>query len=90
MASAYASGAATVRTITMSPVCSAGAVESHQGDVLRAISRRTPNAAATELEAVRMKIGEALRSHYDIQPPLPERLYELVQQLERKGEKSSD
>ena len=37
-----------------------------------------------------MKIGEALRSHYDIQPTLPERLYELVQQLERKGQKSSD
>jgi hypothetical protein len=28
--------------------------------------------------------------HYDIQPTLPERLYELVQQLERKGQKSSD
>jgi hypothetical protein len=43
--------------------------------------------------AVRMKLREALRSYYDILPTLPERLYELVHQLERKtreGAKSSD
>jgi hypothetical protein len=43
--------------------------------------------------AVRMKLGEALRCHFDILPTLPERLYELVHQLERKareGAKSSD
>jgi hypothetical protein len=33
-----------------------------------------------------MKLGEALRSHYDILPTLPERLYKLVHQLERKGQ----
>jgi hypothetical protein len=42
---------------------------------------------------IRMKLGEALRCYYDIQPTLPERLYELVRQLESKtceATKSSD
>jgi hypothetical protein len=31
---------------------------------------------------VHMKLGEALRSYFDVSPTLPERLYELVTRLE--------
>jgi hypothetical protein len=53
-------GAPTVPTITMAPVCSAGALESHQGDVLRAISRRTPNADEGHLR-LRRRLTEQAR-----------------------------
>ena len=59
-------------------------IDPHAAWILRAAAAQHI-VQATELEAVRMKIGEALRSHYDIQPTLPERLYELVQQLESKA-----
>jgi hypothetical protein len=39
--------------------------------------------------AIRMKVGEALRCYYDIRPTLPERLYELVSQLERKAHEAA-
>jgi len=59
-------------------------IDPHAAWILRAAAAQHI-VRATELEAVRMKIGEALRSHYDIQPTLPERLYEFVQQLESKA-----
>jgi len=51
-------GAPTVPTITMAPV--SGALESHQGDVLRAISRRTPNADEGHLR-LRRRLTEQAR-----------------------------
>ena len=32
--------------------------------------------------AVRLKLGEALRSYFDVLPTLPEHLYELVMRVE--------
>jgi hypothetical protein len=32
--------------------------------------------------AVRLKLGEALRSYFDVLPTLPERLYELAMRVE--------
>jgi hypothetical protein len=64
-------------------------IDPHAARTLRAAAAQHI-VHATELEAVRMKLGEALRSHYDILPTLPERLYELVHQLERKGQNSLD
>jgi hypothetical protein len=42
--------------------------------------------------SIRMRLGEALRCYYDLMPTLPDRLYELVRQLEsnaREGRKHS-
>jgi hypothetical protein len=64
-------------------------IDPHATRILRAAAAQHI-VHATELEAVRMKLGEALRCHYDVSPTLPERLYELVHQLERKGQDSSD
>jgi hypothetical protein len=67
-------------------------IDPHAARILRAAAARHIEQA-TQLEAVRMKLGEGLRCYYDIPPTLPERLYELVHQLERKareGAESSD
>jgi hypothetical protein len=32
--------------------------------------------------AIRLKLGETLRSYFDVSPRLPERLYELVTRVE--------
>jgi hypothetical protein len=60
-------------------------IDPHAARILRAAAAQHI-VRATELEAMRMKLGEALRYHYDVLPTLPERLYALVQQLERKGQ----
>jgi hypothetical protein len=45
--------------------------------------RRTAEEA---IRAAQRKLGEALRSQYELSLPLPEQLYELVAELRRRGD----
>jgi hypothetical protein len=45
--------------------------------------RRTAEEA---IRAAQRKLGEAIRSQYELSLPLPERLYELVAGLRRRGD----
>jgi hypothetical protein len=53
-------------------------IDPHAARLLRAAAAQNI-VRATELEAMRMNLGEALRYHYDVLPALPERLYALVE-----------
>jgi hypothetical protein len=40
--------------------------------------------------AIRAKLGEAIRSQYELAKPLPERLFLLLKELERPGHGKAD
>jgi hypothetical protein len=40
--------------------------------------------------AIRTKLGEAIRSQYELARPLPERLFLLLKELERHGDGKAD
>jgi hypothetical protein len=40
--------------------------------------------------AIRAKLGEAIRSQYELARPLPERLFLLLKELERRGGGKAD
>ena len=40
--------------------------------------------------AIRAKLGEAIRSQYELARPLPERLFLLLKELERCGDGKTD
>jgi hypothetical protein len=40
--------------------------------------------------AIRAKLGEAIRSQYELARPLPERLFSLLKELERRGGGKAD
>ena len=41
-------------------------------------------------DAMRAKLGEAIRCQYDLARPLPDRLYLLVRELERRADELKD
>ena len=52
---------------------------------------RTRSAAEEAvLRTVRAKLGEAIRSQYELAQPLPDRLYALVAELRRRGDELNE
>ena len=41
-------------------------------------------------DAVQAKLGEAIRSQFELARPLPDRLYMLVKELERRADERKD
>jgi hypothetical protein len=50
--------------------------------------RRTASDDAI-IEHVRKKLGEAIRSQYDLAQPLPDGLYQLIMELDRRSREKS-
>ena len=50
------------------------------------MERRRSAAEEAVFRAVRGKLGEAIRSQYELSQPLPDRLYVLVTELHRRSE----
>jgi hypothetical protein len=56
---------------------------------METILERTRSALeATAFRAVRAKLGEGIRSRYDLAQPLPERLHQLVKELRGRADQS--